>query len=92
MFGMIVCLGACILGLFMEYFEIPEMPFIMTVILSSLLEKNIRQGMNFSFIGVAEFFTRPVSCLFIIVGLVMLIWHAFQPAISRAMKKRKESK
>ncbi|MBE7016554.1 MAG: Tat pathway signal protein [Ruminococcaceae bacterium] len=88
MFGMIVCLGACVLGIFMEYFEIPEMPFIMTVILSSLLEKNIRQGMNFSFVGFAEFFTRPVSCIFIVVGLAMLLWHAFGGLVIKALRKK----
>ncbi len=91
MFGVFVCVAACLLGLIMEYFEIPEMPFLMTFILSSLLEKNIRQGLNYSFIGPQEFITRPVSCAFIAVGVIMLLWHIVAPIVKKAKQKRKDA-
>ena len=80
-FGVIVAVAGCLLGLAFDYFEIPSMPFMLTYILSSLLEKNIRQAMNRSLIGVGEFFTRPLSCLFIVVGIAVLIAHVVLPIV-----------
>ena len=90
MMGVIVTLGACLLGLAMDYFGVPTTPFIMMFILSSLLEKNIRQGMNYSFNGVRDFFTRPVSLAFILVGLVVLALHTVVPML-KARKAAKQS-
>ena len=61
----------------------------MMFILSSLLEKNIRQGLNRSFNGVSDFFTRPVSLAFILVGLLVLVLHTVLPAIKAARAKKK---
>ncbi len=82
-FGVIVTVCACALGLAMDYFDIPIMPFIMTYILASLFEKNVRQAMNFSLVGVQEFFTRPVSLIFIIAGVAVLGMHFVKPLISK---------
>ena len=86
--GVIVTLCACLLGLGMDYFGVPTTPFIMMFILSSLLEKNIRQGMNYSFNGVSDFFTRPVSLGFIVVGLLVLVLHTVIPAVKAAKAKK----
>jgi TctA family transporter len=56
--------------------------------LSSLLEKNIRQGMNYSFNGVSDFFTRPVSLAFILVGVLVLVLHTVLPAVKAAKAKK----
>ena len=55
----------------------------MTYILASLFEKNVRQAMNFSLVGVQEFFTRPVSLIFIIAGVAVLGMHFVKPLISK---------
>ena len=89
MMGVIVTLCACLLGLAMDYFDVPTTPFIMMFILSSLLEKTIRQGLNRSFNGVSDFFTRPVSLAFILVGLLVLVLHTVLPAIKAARAKKK---
>ena len=60
----------------------------MMFILSSLLEKNIRQGLNYSFNGVSDFFTRPVSLAFILVGVVVLVLHTVLPAIKASKAKK----
>lgn len=88
MMGVIVTLCACLLGLGMDYFGVPTTPFIMMFILSSLLEKNIRQGLNRSFDGVIDFFKRPVSLGFIVVGLLVLVLHTVIPAIKAAKEKK----
>lgn len=82
-YGIIVTVAACLLGLALDYFEIPNMPFILAYILAPLLEKNIRQGMNYSLKGISEFFTRPLSCLFIIIGVLVLVFSAVIPTIKQ---------
>jgi putative tricarboxylic transport membrane protein len=83
-FGIMVAVGACILGLVMDYFDIPSMPFIMTYILASLFEKYFRQGINNSPNGLWVFLTRPVSAIFLAVGVFVLIVNTILPAIRRA--------
>lgn len=83
-FGIMVAVGACVLGLVMDYFDIPSMPFIMTYILASLFEKYFRQGMNNSSTGLMIFLSRPVSAIFLAVGVLVLIANTILPAIKRA--------
>jgi len=84
MYGLIVCLATCVLGIAMDHFEVPSMPFLLTYILANIFERNVRQAMNFSKIGFAEFFTRPLSCLFIIIGVASLLFHFLMPIIKKA--------
>ena len=88
-FGVFITVLACLLGLFMDYFDIPTMPFSLAYILAGLLEKNVRSALNYSRVGVAEFFTRPLSCFFIVLGLAVLVGHAVLPLIKarRAAKQ-----
>ena len=88
-FGLIVMLVSCIIGVLMDVFGIPSLPFLMAFILSPLLELNIRRGFNYSPRGLAEFFLRPISCAFIVVGLIVLIWGMVGPVIRKALKKDK---
>ncbi len=83
-FGIMVAVGACIFGLIMDYFDIPSMPFIMTYILAGLFEKYLRQGINNSPEGIKIFLTRPVSAIFLAVGVLVLVVNTILPAIKRA--------
>ena len=87
-FGIGVAVGTCILGLIMDNFDIPSMPFIMTYILASLFEKNLRQGLNNSSTGVSIFFTRPASLAFILVGIIVLVLQTILPAIKRSKARK----
>ena len=91
-YGLIVALACCALGVAMDYFEIPSMPFLMAYILSPMLELNIRRGFNYSTRGGAEFFTRPFSCIFILVGILVLAYGFASPAIKRAIAARRTPK
>ena len=82
-FGVIVAVGACIFGLILDFFDIPSMPFIMTYILAGLFEKYMRQGLNNSGTW-ATFVTRPVSLIFLVVGIGVLIVNTILPAIKKA--------
>lgn len=90
-YGLIVALCCCVLGLLMDYFDIPTLPFLMAYILSPMLELNIRRGMNYSPNGLSEFFRRPLSCVFIIIGILVLIWGFVGPVIKKRFKKTKEA-
>lgn len=84
-FGIIVTLVSCLVGLFMDYFKIPTSPFVMMFILCPIFEKNVRQAMNYSLVGVSDFFVRPVSLIFILLGVGVLVWQF----VSAAKAKRK---
>ena len=92
LFGVAVAVCACLLGLAMDYFEISPEPFIMTYILSTLLEKNIRQGFNYSLTGGMEFFTHPISLVFILLGIVVVFLNVIKPAYKRAKAKKTAAK
>ena len=90
-FGIMVAVGACILGLAMDYFDVPIMPFIMTYILAGLFEKYLRQGINNSPDGIMTFLTRPVSAVFLVVGVAVLIVNTILPAIKRAKANKAQA-
>ena len=83
-FSLLVAVMTCVLGLVMDNFDIPPMPFIMTYILANLFEKNIRQAIVGSTNGYLGFITRPVSLIFILVGVAVLIVQTILPAIKRS--------
>lgn len=87
LFGLLITLGSCVLGILMDVFEIPSLPFLMAYILSPMLELNIRRGFNYSITGGSDFFTRPLSCTFIILGIIVLIWPVIGPAVKKLFKK-----
>ena len=64
----------------------------MAFILSPMLDLNIRRGFNYSPNGLAEFFTRPLSCAFIVIGLGTLIYGFAAPAIKKARAKKNATK
>lgn len=90
-FGMFVMLFSCMLGIIMDIFGIPSLPFLMAFILSPILELNIRRGFNYSANGLAEFFRRPISATFIILGLGVMAYGLISPVIKKALKKDKET-
>jgi len=90
-FGIGVAVGTCLLGLVMDYFDIPSMPFIMTYILASLFEKNLRQGLNNSSTGVLVFITRPASLAFLLVGIIVLVVQTILPAIKRSKANKAQA-
>lgn len=91
-YGLLVALCCCVLGVLMDCFGIPSLPFLMAYILSPMLELNIRRGLNYSANGVAEFFHRPISCFFIVLGILVLIYGFVSPVIKRAREKKKVEK
>ena len=89
-FGLIVAICFCILGVLFDCFGIPSLPFLMTFILSPLLELRIRQGMSSSNNGLKEFFLRPISCFFIILGILVLLFGFLSPLFKKLKKNKTE--
>lgn len=88
LYGLLVMLFGCVLGILMDIFKIPSLPFLMAYILAPMFEKNFRQGMNYSANGIAEFFSRPLSCAFIIIGLILMVWPLISPYVKKLFKRK----
>ena len=86
-YGLLVAVFGCILSLILDFFGIPTLPFVMAYILTPMLEKNIRRGLNYTVNGWAQFFTRPLSLLFILVGLAVILWPVIGPRIKKLRSK-----
>ena len=93
-YGLIVAICCCILGVLFDCFGIPSLPFLMTFILSPMLEINIRRGMSYSANGLKEFFSfarHPISAFFIILGILVLLFGFLSPVLKKAFKKNKKA-
>ncbi|MBO4862626.1 MAG: tripartite tricarboxylate transporter permease [Firmicutes bacterium] len=90
-FGILVAVGSCILGLIMDNFDIPQMPFIMTFILAQLFEQNLRYTFIGSTAGLKIFVTSPVSLIFLIVGIGVLVVQTVLPAVKRSKAKKADA-
>ena len=90
-FGLFIALGCCILGLLFDVFGIPSLPFLMAYILSPMLELNIRRGFNYSPNGLAEFFRRPISCTFIVIAILVMLYGFLSPILKKKFGKKKDA-
>lgn len=72
LFDVFVTLGFTLLGVFMAYMKLPVGPFILTFVLASLLETNLRKGVSYE--GYFSFFTHPISLIFLIIAVVSTLY------------------
>lgn len=87
-FALGVMLAMTAVAVFLAWADIPVTPFILSNILGGMLEKYMRRGLSYSTNGAWSFLTRPVSCVFLLVALLSLIW----PVISERLKAGKAAK
>ena len=88
--GVVICLVFSVLGMIMSYFKIPEGPFMMTYILANQIETKLRHGLVNGYHGIWDFFTRPISCLFIILAILSLLYNLFGDKIKKKIISRKK--
>lgn len=69
-----VMLGMTLIALFLEWADIPKVPFILAFILGGMLEKYLRRGLAYSTNGALAFVTRPVSCIFLVIAAATLLY------------------
>ncbi|MFV0502486.1 MAG: tripartite tricarboxylate transporter permease [Lachnospirales bacterium] len=84
MFSLYTMLFFCVLGIIMSIGKIPTSPMLLAFILSKDLEKYFRRGVNYAEGDITEFITRPVSLIFLLVGILSII----MPFIKKKIKKQ----
>ena len=79
---------AGIAGYVLQKMDFSLPPIILGVILGGMIEKNFRRALILSDGDVGTFFTRPISCVFIILAAVSL----FSPVIKTVIASKKAKK
>jgi len=77
-----------VIGLIMMFGNLPSAPMMLAFILGPTLEKNMLKGFQSSNTGIAMFFTRPVSCVFLVIAIECI----FSPILRMLLEKRKKGK
>ena len=85
MFGVFMTLVFTGLGLWMSYAGIPATPFILSFVLGSTLETNFRKAVSFAKGDMSTFFTRPVSCILLLIAVISVI----RPFVMDCWKKKR---
>ena len=62
-----------VIGYLMKKFEYEAAPMVMAMVLSPLMENNLRQSLLLSHGSFWIFFTRPIACILMIVAVLLLI-------------------
>lgn len=78
-----------ILGYLMGKFKLPSAPFILSFILGSLLETNLRRGMMLTKNNFGAFFTHPIAAVFIVLAVAFVAWTVFKQIRDRRTGKSK---
>lgn len=79
---------AGIVGYVLQKLDFALPPIILGVILGGMIEKNFRRALILSNGDVGTFFTRPISCVFIVLAVVSL----FSPVIKTVIASKKAKK
>lgn len=73
-FNIYVMLGLCLLAVFLNVAGIPLSPLVLAFILCDDLEGYFRKGVSYAKGSYAQFFTRPVSLLFLAIAIFSVVW------------------
>ena len=72
MFAVFAAIIFTFIGIWMQYAGIPNSPFTLAFVLSSILETYFRRALTMK--SWTAFFTRPISCILILVSLASVVW------------------
>ena len=92
MWGLVQFLIFTVVGIWFSVDSFPTSPFLLSFILGKTIESNFRNGMTYARGDWTMFFTRPVSCVFILFGLFMIIKPLVQMIRSKAKHTKIEGK
>lgn len=73
-----------VIGIIMRRLEFPAAPFLLGVVLGSMMDSNLRRALILTDGDLSSFFTRPISLFFVIFILVLIIPQI--PVCNRALK------
>jgi len=85
MFSIYTMLFFGIIGVIMDIAEIPMSPLMLAYILGGNLETYFRRGVSYARGDMTSFFTRPVSCMFLLIGIYSLL----SPLVKYLIRKYK---
>ena len=71
-----------IIGFLMSKFRLPRACFVMGLVLGTNIETNLRRALQLSRGSFAPFFTRPISCILLIITFVIIVrtaWIQLRP-------------
>ncbi|MGI6095460.1 MAG: tripartite tricarboxylate transporter permease [Lachnospiraceae bacterium] len=63
-----------VLGYAMKKFDVPVAPFVLSFVLGTLLETNLRRGIMLTQGSFTAFFTRPIAAVFLVAAMAALIF------------------
>jgi putative tricarboxylic transport membrane protein len=74
-----------VIGYFMKKFDMPPAPVVLSVVLGPMIERAFRQSLTMSLGSYDIFFTRPISAVLLLLGLMAVVW----PAIDMVRQRYK---
>jgi len=84
LFNAVLMLIFAIVGIIMSMGKLPTSPFILAFVLGPTLESNMLKSFQYSN-SVLTFFTRPLSAIFLLIGIISIIY----PPVQSLLKKRR---
>ena len=88
MYGVLIMFLSGILGYFLSKNDYPTAPMLLAFVLAPLLESNMRKAFIISGGSLNIFFTRPITCVLMIVFLALVA----TPMIKSVLKRKKAAK
>lgn len=85
MYGVILMLLFGLIGYIMNKFKYPLSPVLLAFVLSDLFEANLRKALMTSQGNPMIFLTRPISCAFVVIMVVLLL----SPVLRKVLGKKK---
>lgn len=86
MYGVLVMFLSGIIAYLLQKNDYPTAPMLLAFVLAPLLESNMRKAFIISGGSLSIFFTRPITCVLMIVFIAIIL----VPIIKGVVKKRKE--
>lgn len=77
-----------LIGYVMDSFNMPIIPLVLGLVLGDLCEANLRSALVISKGSWMYFLQRPISCVFIILGMILIL----SPIVGKIIKKKEEAR
>ena len=87
-FNFVLLLGFAALGLVFDKFRLPVSPFILSFILATMLELNLRRGLTYTDDGIWPFITRPISGGLLLAALLSIVLPYAWPVLKKWRSER----
>jgi putative tricarboxylic transport membrane protein len=77
-----------VVGFFMQRFGFPGAPMILGIILGPMAEQNLNRALLISHNNWKVFFTRPISCTFIVITLLSIVYTVYSSTHKKPAKEK----